>query len=43
MKAIILTAGVGSRFLPHTNTLPECPIKVSGSRLIDMLIASIKK
>ena len=34
MKAFLLTAGLGTRLMPITNTLPKCLIEIGGKPLI---------
>jgi len=41
MHAIILAAGVGSRLLPHTDTLPKCLLTVRGHRILDYQIRAL--
>jgi len=42
MKAIILTAGVGSRIRPLTNNCPKSLLKVGGNTILEMMISHIQ-
>lgn len=42
MKAIILTAGVGSRIRPLTDTIPKCLLEVAGQPILKRMIDNLK-
>lgn len=42
MKAIILTAGVGSRIRPLTDTTPKCLLEVAGKPILQRMIDNLK-
>ncbi len=43
MKAVLLTAGLGTRLLPITETTPKCLIDIAGRPLIDWWFDAIEK
>jgi glucose-1-phosphate thymidylyltransferase len=42
MKAVIPTAGVGSRLRPHTHTIPKALIQVAGKPILGYILDEIK-
>ena len=43
MKAVLLTAGLGTRLLPLTQTIPKCLIDIAGKPLIDWWFDAMEK
>lgn len=43
MKAIILSAGRGSRLLPLTETLPKCLLEVAGSTVLSLQLDTLER
>lgn len=43
MKAIILTAGIGSRIRPLTDTTPKCLLKVAGKTILERMIENLQQ
>ena len=41
MKAVILSAGQGSRLLPLTEDCPKCLLPINSSRLIELQIRNL--
>ena len=41
MKAILLSAGYGTRLRPVTNKIPKCLIKINNQTLIDIWIKKL--
>jgi choline kinase len=42
VRAIILSAGQGSRLLPHTATLPKCLVEVSGRAVLEWQLRALR-
>lgn len=43
MRAILLSAGYGTRLRPLTNTVPKCLVPIRGRALLDIWIESLQK
>lgn len=43
MKAFLLTAGLGTRLLPITNTIPKCLIEIDGKPLLEWWFESMEQ
>ena len=41
MKALLLSAGLGTRLAPLTNTIPKCLVPIGGIPLIDYWLAQL--
>ena len=41
MRALLLSAGFGSRLKPYTNKIPKCLMKIKGRELLDIWICSL--
>ena len=43
LKAILLSAGFGTRLRPLTENIPKCLIKVKGKPLLDIWLSKLEK